>query len=53
MKRCKRPGHSCIPLACVCFGAGVLLSLVFSLRLVVVLSAFGLILLGCTASGKR
>ncbi len=52
MKRCRRSGPCWIPLACVCFGAGVLLSLVFSLRLVVVLSAFFLILLGLSAGRK-
>ncbi len=40
-----------LPIVCAAFGAGILFSLFFSLKLVLLLAAIFLIALGLTASG--
>ena len=49
-RRCGKGPPSPLPLICIAFGAGILLSLFFSLKLVVVLAAGFLIALGIMAA---
>ncbi len=51
-RRCHRGPPSPMPFICMAFGAGILLSMFFSLKLVVFLAAVFLVILGFNAAGR-